>query len=197
MLADGVVGDAGANFFADYVRKFAGYEPVWPFTDILARVERIFTDGHCNDDEREELKTVMEALCGHVEQAKPEETYSATLPLDSPLPNPILFPERNFVVTGRFAYGTRRKVSDVISALGGIPTDSAPTHQTYYLNWETSAPPEIVAVQVSVDGGSSWTTMKDYAHTAFGAAAAFATDSINLNAFIGQAELHGQLDVAG
>ncbi len=133
MLADGVVGDAEANFFADYVRKFAGYEPVWPFTDILARVERIFTDGHCNDDEREELKTVMEALCGHVEQAKPEETYSATLPLDSPLPNPILFPERNFVVTGRFAYGTRRKVSDVISALGGIPTDSAPTRQTHYL----------------------------------------------------------------
>ncbi len=127
MLADGVVGDAEANFFADYVRKFAGYEPVWPFTDILARVERIFTDGHCNDDEREELKTVMEALCGHVEQAKPEETYSATLPLDSPLPNPILFPERNFVVTGRFAYGTRRKLSDVISALGGILTDSAPT----------------------------------------------------------------------
>src|SRR5438874_4328661 len=99
MLADGIVGDAEAKFFADYVRKFAGYEPVWPFTDILARVERIFTDGDCNDDEREELKTVMEALCGHVEQAKPEETYSATLPLDSPLPNPILFPERNFVVT--------------------------------------------------------------------------------------------------
>ena len=133
MLADGIVGDAEAKFFADYVRKFAAYEPVWPFTDILARVKRIFTDGHCNDDEREELKTVMEALCGHVEQAKPEETYSATLPLDSPLPNPILFPERNFVVTGRFAYGTRRKVSDVISALGGIPTDSAPTRQTHYL----------------------------------------------------------------
>src|SRR5436190_23404919 len=88
ILADGTVSETEATFFADYVRKFTAYEPVWPFTDILARVERIFVDGRCNDDEREELKTVMKALCGHAEQAKPEETYSATLPLDSPLPSP-------------------------------------------------------------------------------------------------------------
>src|SRR5437588_661899 len=105
VLADGTVSETEARFFADYVRKFAAYEPVWPFTDILA----------------------------HVEQAKPEETYSATLPLDSPLPSPILFPERNFVVTGRFAYGTRQKVSEAILTRGGIPTDSTPTRQTHYL----------------------------------------------------------------
>ena len=61
VLADGTVSETEARFFADYVRKFAAYEPVWPFTDILARVERLFADGQCNDDEREELKTVMEA----------------------------------------------------------------------------------------------------------------------------------------
>ncbi len=133
ILADGIVGDAEARFFADYVRKFAAYEPAWPFTDILARVGRIFADGHCDDDEREELKSVMEALCGHAELAKPEETYSATLPLDAPLPTPLLFPEHNFVVTSRFAYGTRRKVKEAISTLGGIATDSAPTRETHYL----------------------------------------------------------------
>jgi len=133
ILAEGIVTDAEAQFFAEYVRRFAAYEPIWPFTDILARVDRIFADGACDDEEREELKHIMEALCGHVEQSDPSETYSATLPLDSPLPDPILFPERTFVITGRFAYGTRRKVFEVISGLGGLPGDSPPNRDTSYL----------------------------------------------------------------
>ena len=133
ILADGIVTDAEAQFFAEYVRKFAAYEPVWPFTDVLARVERIFTDGVCGDEEREELRHVMEALCGHAEQCSPSETYSATLPLDSPLPNPVLFPDHSFVITGRFAYGTRRKVFGTISDLGGFAGDSPPTRDTNYL----------------------------------------------------------------
>src|SRR5204863_6456311 len=64
ILADGVVTEQEAGFFAEWVRKFAPFEPVWPFSDILARVERIFADGHCDDQERDELKGVMQALCG-------------------------------------------------------------------------------------------------------------------------------------
>jgi NAD-dependent DNA ligase len=133
ILADGQVNDAEARFFADYVRKFAAWEPVWPFTDILERVNRIFSDGHCDEEEREELKAVMEELCGHFNQGDPSEIYSTKLPLDNPLPDPIIFPGRNFVITGRFAYGTRSKVEEAISKLGGIPTSSAPTGKTHYL----------------------------------------------------------------
>jgi len=133
ILADGIVTDAEAQFFAEYVRKFAAFEPVWPFTDVLARVERIFTDGVCDDEEREELKHVMEALCGHAEQCSPSDTYSATLPLDSPLPNPVVFPDHSFIITGRFAYGTRRKVFGRISDLGGFADDSPATRETNYL----------------------------------------------------------------
>src|SRR5437879_12337799 len=111
VLADGTVSETEARFFADYVRKFAPYEPVWPFTDILARVERIFADGRCDDDEREELKCVMQALCGYTADAKPTETYSTTLPFNSPLPDPVIFPDRVFSITGKFAFGKRRKVT--------------------------------------------------------------------------------------
>jgi hypothetical protein len=104
ILADGVVTEQEAAFFAEWVRKFAPFEPVWPFTDILARVERIFADGRCDDEEREELKAVMEALCGYTADAKPSETYSTTLPLDTPLPNPIIFSARVFTITGKFAF---------------------------------------------------------------------------------------------
>lgn len=133
ILADGVINDAEAQFFADWVRKTAPLEPVWPFTEILARVERIFADGRCDDDEKEELRGIMEAICGHTTDAKAEETYSTQLPFDEPLPAPIVFQEQQFVITGRFAYGTRRKVFEAIESRGGLPTDSAPTRTTRYL----------------------------------------------------------------
>jgi NAD-dependent DNA ligase len=115
------------------VQKFAPLEPVWPFNDILARIERIFEDGRCDDEERAELKSVMEALCGHVSRSSPSETYSTTLPLDTPPPDPLVFPRRVFVVTGKFAFGARSKVMGAIKTRGGIPSDSAPTRETHYL----------------------------------------------------------------
>ena len=96
-------------------------------------MDRIFADGRCDEAEREELKGVMEALCGYTPQAKPEETYSTTLPLDSPLPDLVVFPERLFTITGRFAFGTCRKVMEVIQERGGVPSDSSPTRESHYL----------------------------------------------------------------
>ena len=90
ILADGVVTAAEAAFFADFVRKFAVYEPVWPFTDILKRIERILADKRCDNDEQDELKEVMEALWGHVDDSQAAETYSTALPLDAPPPDPVL-----------------------------------------------------------------------------------------------------------
>ena len=133
ILADGVVTDEEVTFFADWVRKFVPFEPVWPFSDILTRVERIFADGRCDDEEREELKGVMQALCGYTREAKPEETYSTTLPLDSPLPDPVVFPDHVFTITGKFAFGTRRKVMEAIQARGGRPSDTPPTRESHYL----------------------------------------------------------------
>jgi hypothetical protein len=133
ILADGVVNEREAEFFGEWVQKYASFEPVWPFTDILSRVERIFADGRCDSDERKELKTVMEALCGHTQDTVADETYSTTLPFDSPAPEPVLFPNRTFTITGRFAYGSRRKVTDAIESRGGVASDLAPNGNSHYL----------------------------------------------------------------
>lgn len=133
ILADGEVNEAEARFFADWIRKYAPYEPVWPFTEILQRVERIFADGQIDDTERAELETIMEALCGYTQTVDPAETYSTALPIDSPQPDPVLFPEHSFIITGRFAFGTRRKVVDAISSRGGIATGAFPNHDSHYL----------------------------------------------------------------
>jgi NAD-dependent DNA ligase len=133
ILADGLVNAKEANFFAEWVRKHAGLEPVWPFTDILSRVEKIFADGRCTKEERQELKEIMEALCGHQPAKSSQETYSSTLPFNLPPPNPIEFSNHIFNITGKFAFGTRRKVMDAITGKGGVAIDSTPTHESNYL----------------------------------------------------------------
>lgn len=133
ILADGVVNEQEAIFFADWVRKNAPLEPVWPFTEILARVETIFADGICTEEERGELKEIMEALCGHAASQSDGETFSTTLPFNSPQPNPIIFPNRIFNITGKFAFGARKKVIDAITGHGGFATDSTPTRESHYL----------------------------------------------------------------
>ena len=132
ILADGNVNENEAQFFSEWVRNHAPLEPVWPFTEVLSRLERIFSDGRCDEDERQELKGVMEALCGYTQQAKPEETYSTTFPLTAPLPA-LVFPGRRFNITGKFAFGTRKNVMEAIESRGGFPVDSAPTLESHYL----------------------------------------------------------------
>lgn len=130
ILADGIVSPKEAEFFAAWVQKYAPLEPVWPFTDVLKRVEQIFDDGRVSEEECEDLRGVMEALCGYTNEAKPEETYSTSLPLNDPLPEPVIFPEKVFNITGKFAYGTRAKVVEAIKSVGGKALDSAPTRES-------------------------------------------------------------------
>jgi len=133
ILADGVVSEAEAKFFAEWVQKYSPYEPQWPFNDILSRIDRIFEDGICDADEREELREVMESICGYTQDTAAEETYSTTLPLDPAPPSEIVFPERVFNVTGKFAFGARKTVMKAIEERGGDPRSTSPTNASNYL----------------------------------------------------------------
>ncbi|GAA4379630.1 BRCT domain-containing protein [Hymenobacter koreensis] len=134
ILADGEVSEREAVFFAEWVRKHAAEEPVWPLTAVLHRVERIFEDGVCDAEERAELQEVMEQLCGFAQAPTPTaETRSTVLPLCVPQPHPLVFADKQFVVTGKFAFGARTAVFEAIDALGGQATDASPTRSTDYL----------------------------------------------------------------
>ena len=133
ILADGVVNEQEADFFADWIRQHAPLEPTWPFTEILGRIDRIFADGVCTTEEREELKEIMEALSGRSPAAPSSETFSTTLPFNSPPPETIDFTNRLFNITGKFAFGTRQKVVDTIAQKGGFAKDAMPSHDSHYL----------------------------------------------------------------
>jgi hypothetical protein len=132
ILCDGIVTDKEAQFFHEWVRAHA-VPPLWPFNQILARVEAIFADGVVAEDEREELAAIMRQIVGgefRIE-TQPEDSSTA-LPLDNPAPDIIHFPDHEFCVTGRFAFGTRKKVVEAISNLGGTFNDT-PRLGTNYL----------------------------------------------------------------
>jgi NAD-dependent DNA ligase len=133
ILADGIVSPKEAEFFADWVQKFAPLEPVWPFTDILKRVKAVFADGRASAEECEELRGVMEALCGYTVQTHPIETYSTSLPLDNPPPDPVIIKDRLFNITGKFAIGARKRVIEIIEGSGGKAVDAPPTRESHYL----------------------------------------------------------------
>lgn len=133
ILADGTVTGEEARFFAEWVRTHAKYEPVWPFTDILSRVNKVMADGRIDDEEQAELKHIMETICGRSTQPSPAETFSTALPLNQPQPTPVVIASKEFCITGRFAFGTRAKVFEAISVRGGKACDGRPTHTTDYL----------------------------------------------------------------
>lgn len=145
ILADGEVNEAEAFFFAEWLRRNAPASPVWPFSDLLARVKRIFADGTCDESERAELRQVMTALLESATHDSRPAADDAGLPLCSPAPHPVEFMGRHFVVTGKFAFGPRQRVFSAILDLGGIPTDTAPSATTHY-------------VVVGAAGSSDWLT---------------------------------------
>lgn len=133
ILADGEVSELEAKFFAERVREITLQEPVWPLTEICGEIDRIDASGRWGDTEREQLKMIMEKICGFKTTPDSGGTCSSTFALDSPPPDPVVFPGRNFNITGRFAFGSRISVQDAIRERGGTASDSPPTTQSHYL----------------------------------------------------------------
>ena len=132
ILADGIVCEKEALFFKEWVEKYSTYEPVYPFTEILKRIHRIFDDGIIDDTEKEELADIMRQITGRGLYSDPSQDYSIELPIDAP-PPAIQFEACEFVITGRFGFGTRPKVANEITSRKGIVKDGFPTSETRYL----------------------------------------------------------------
>ena len=132
ILADGIVCEKEALFFKEWVEKYTIFEPVYPFTEILKRIHRIFSDGVIDDAEKEELTDIMRQITGRGLYSDPSQNYSSELPLDAPSPA-IQFEDSEFVITGRFGFGTRAKVAEEIKSRKGVVKDGFPSYETRYL----------------------------------------------------------------
>jgi|GEM_PF-1178908 len=134
ILCDGIVTDEEARFFHEWVKAHTNQDTIWPFNDILARLDRIFADGVVDTEEREELTALMHHIIGGAgdDGAVSAEDSSTGLPLDDPAPSDIVFPGSEFCVTGKFAFGARKRVTEAIESRGGSFNDT-PRKQTRFL----------------------------------------------------------------
>jgi hypothetical protein len=130
ILCDGEVSDQEAEFFRQWIERHECFSSIPWFADLRGRVQRIFADGIIDQEEKIELRSIMEHVRGGNQL---DAAYSNPLPLDNPAPNPIDFQGQSFCVTGKFAFGKRSKVMEVISARGGTPSDNQPAQYTNYL----------------------------------------------------------------
>ncbi|MHA3770948.1 BRCT domain-containing protein [Verrucomicrobiota bacterium sgz303538] len=131
ILADGVVCDAEAKFFQQWLSSHPAVVRTWPFREIAARVAAVFADGRIDDDEREELKVIMSQIVGDDTPETLFQDTSCRLPLDDPQPEYIDFQGSEFCVTGKFACGPRSKVVEMIEENGGYVSDGVRTTTDY------------------------------------------------------------------
>ncbi len=133
ILADGIVNQAEAEFFCKWMANHEDLKSEWPFSDLLDRIQRIYSDGIITVDEQEELRDVMQAIIGQGYNTLESAALSTGLPLNKNIPTPFLFTNKQFTLTGKFALGTRKVVADLIQTKGGVVSDGFPSKATDYL----------------------------------------------------------------
>jgi hypothetical protein len=131
IIADGQVSDEEIVFLGKWLVINREFAEIWPFNELAAKVgtilqSRRFTQGDCED-----IYALIDRITGD-QGASPEfENTPTTFPLTSPAPA-IVFHQRNFVLTGKFIFGTRKQCEAAILARGGNCLQSI-TLRTDYL----------------------------------------------------------------
>jgi NAD-dependent DNA ligase len=129
ILADAVVIESEVATLAAWLVKHHEIASDWPVNVLVRRLNRIVADGRADEDERDDLKSLLLEIAG--ENDDPLATPSATLPLSKPAPD-VIFDQNLFVFTGKFAYGPRRVCEAEVLGRGGL-IGSYVTLQTSYL----------------------------------------------------------------
>lgn len=118
LIADGVVNEAEARALRAWVRGHPDVGMQFPGSLIVARLEKAFTDGQIDIDERIDLEDLLTTIVGgpmedDVHVPRPTEAI-----FDDPPPT-LVFDGWEYAFTGTFAYGTRVACARAITDRGG------------------------------------------------------------------------------
>ena len=129
ILADDHVSDPEVLQLARWLYQNAEHTALWPFNVLTDRIYSVLKDGQVDEEERSDLHRLIEDILGTAGGPSTEER--ATIHFTEPPPD-VIFDQNVFVLTGRFAYGTRRKCQSEIELRGGRCSETV-TLQTTYL----------------------------------------------------------------
>jgi NAD-dependent DNA ligase len=103
----------------------------WAVRTVHNRLAAHFEDGIIDDEERADLKVLLDSLVGGELSALCDTDAATTLPLDQPPPI-IEWTGHVYVFTGKFAWGSRRDCEREVVNRGGS-CDSTVTKRTDFL----------------------------------------------------------------
>ncbi|QNR96622.1 BRCT domain-containing protein [Stenotrophomonas sp. 169] len=134
LLADGHVSQQEAEFLKGWIERNSEFIGEYPFDRLYSLLADILSDGFIDLDESGDLHDTLIRFVGG-EVSDPENgaaSVSTSLPLCIPEPT-IFYPEKTFLVTGTFSYGTRREVHSVIEAQGGRVASNVSRKMNYLI----------------------------------------------------------------
>jgi len=118
LLADGVVNDEELTYLTQWGAAHHDARYRWPASLIYSRLQNYFADGHIDDDERRDLADLMSGIVGGTVSMVTGYSGATSIPLDDPPPL-ICWVDEVYVLTGRFAYGSRETCEREIQDRGG------------------------------------------------------------------------------
>jgi len=132
VAADGVITLDEARLVLKWAEENRDAAGSWPADILYARIREMLVDHALDDQEQSELLSLLREITGgDVPLKQRVASYSSQLPLTKPAPA-IQFPGRQFCMTGKFIFGSRRRCHEVISAKGG-EAQGTPTSRTDFV----------------------------------------------------------------
>lgn len=131
VLADGHVNSAEATFLLNWLQTNQHAADKWPANVLYPRIRSMLADGVIDDEEEQELLTLLMGITGKPGINVTGTNASTTLPFDDPAPR-VNFSGELFCLTGTFACGPRREVEQAVASRGGR-CKSSPCKKTAFL----------------------------------------------------------------
>jgi hypothetical protein len=124
ILADGLVCKAECEVLANWCTANGDETGTWPIGPIVGLLAHIYEDGIVTPQELDNLRFLLTDLVGEVGEARTPPAQvgcipSTALPLSRPAPK-VVFYQKVFVFTGKFASGTRNDCFKQTMLRGGI-----------------------------------------------------------------------------
>lgn len=123
IILDGAVHDTEVTAIEEWLRHHPDVRTTWPADVVAGRIERILADGEITDEERDDLRILLEQVTGSDAETASQADRASTLPLDDPQPA-VEWAGRAFCFTGRFYFGSRRACQNAVAERGAVVHDN-------------------------------------------------------------------------
>jgi NAD-dependent DNA ligase len=129
IIADNYVSEEETESLSKWLLVNREIQHLWPVRPLADRIWSIYEDGVVTEEERADLKDLIQQIVGGYNDEEFLLTPT-TLPLTVPEPE-VIFDSNEFVLTGKFLYGTRKRCEKEIEIRGGSCSDAVRLRTSY------------------------------------------------------------------